>query len=77
MDVNGGAMRGEIVFYMQLDESRRLLNELDFLLRRTYGDIKKSRQQIEAQVPGVLDFLVQQAQFIPTAIDLSPYFSEK
>lgn len=70
-------MRGEIVFYMQLEESRRLLNELDFLLRRTYGDIEKSRQQIAAQVPGTLDFLTQLAQFMPTAIDLAPYFSGK
>lgn len=77
MGVNGGAMRGEIVFYMQLEESRRLLNELDFLLRRTYGNIEKSRQQIAAQVPGTLDFLTQLAQFMPTAIDLAPYFSGK
>lgn len=70
-------MRGEIVFYIPQEESHRLLNELDFLLRNAYGDIKKSRQQIAAQVPGVLDLLVHLAQFMPTAIDLTPYFPAK
>lgn len=70
-------MRGEIVFYIQQEESHRLLNELDFLLRRAYGDVKKNRQQVAAQVPDVLGFLVQLAQFMPTAIDLTPYFPER
>jgi len=66
-------MRGEIVFYLQLEESRRLLNQLDFLLRRTYGDISKGRMQMVSQVPGVVDFLLQLAQFMPTTIDIASY----
>jgi hypothetical protein len=67
-------MRGEMVFYVSQDESRRMISELDFLLRRVYGeDISKSRQQIASQVPNMLAFLLNLAQFMPGAIDLTQY----
>ena len=67
-------MRGELVFYVSQDEGRRMANELDFLLRRVYGeDILKSRQQIVSQVPNMLAFLLNLAQFMPGAVDLTQY----
>jgi len=67
-------MRGEMVFYVSQDEGRRMIDELDFLLRRVYGeDILKSQQQIVSQVPNMLAFLLNLAQFMPGAIDLTQY----
>ena len=67
-------MRGEMVFYVSQDEGRRMINELDFLLRRVYGeDVSKSRQQIVSQVPNMLAFLLNLAQFMPGAVDLTQY----
>jgi len=67
-------MRGEMVFYVPQDEGRRMIDELDFLFRRVYGeDISKSRQQIASQVPNMLAFLLNLAQFMPGAVDLTQY----
>lgn len=67
-------MRGEMVFYMSQEEGRRMIDELDFLFRRVYGeDISKSRQQLASQVPNILAFLLNLAQFMPGAIDLTQY----
>lgn len=71
-------MRGEMVFYVPQDEGRRMIDELDFLLRRVYGeDISKSRQQIASQVPNMFAFLLNLAQFMPGAIDLSQYLPKQ
>ena len=67
-------MRGEMVFYVSQEEGRRMIDELDFLLRRVYGeDISKNRPQIASQVPNMLAFLINLAQFMPGAIDLAQY----
>lgn len=67
-------MRGEMVFYVSQDEGRRMIDELDFLFRKVYGeDISKGRQQIASQVPNMLAFLLNLAQFMPGAIDLTQY----
>lgn len=71
-------MRGEMVFYVPQDEGRRMIDELDFLLKRVYGgDISKSRQQIASQVPNMLAFLLNLAQFMPGAIDLAQYLPKQ
>lgn len=67
-------MHGEMVFYVPQDEGRRMIDELDFLFRRVYGeDIPKSRQQLASEVPHMLAFLLNLAQFMPGAIDLTQY----
>ena len=67
-------MRGEMVFYVSQDEGRRMIDELDFLFRKVYGeDILKSRQQLASQAPNMLAFLLNLAQFMPGAIDLTQY----
>jgi len=71
-------MRGEMVFYMSLDEGRQLVNELDFFFRRVYGeDLVQSHRQITSQVPAVLGLLLQLAQFMPNAVDLTQYLPRK
>lgn len=71
-------MRGEMVFYVSQDEGRRMLDELDFLLRRVYGaDISKSLQQIASQVPNILALLLNLAQFMPGAIDFTQYLPKQ
>lgn len=71
-------MRGEMVFYVSQEEGRRMIDELDFLFKRVYGeDILKSRQQIASQVPNMLAFLLNLAQFMPGAIDLAQYLPKR
>lgn len=71
-------MRGEMVFYVSQEEGRRMIDELDFLLRRVYGeDISKNRQQVASQVPNMLAFLINLAQFMPGAIDLAQYLPRR
>ncbi len=70
-------MRGEMVYYMTREESSQLVNELDFLFRRTFGDIEKSHEQMLAQVPCSLTLLYQLAQFMPAAVDLTQYFPQR
>jgi len=71
-------MRGEMVFYVSQEEGRRMIDELDFLFKRVYGeDISKSNQQIASQVPNMLAFLLNLAQFMPGAIDLAQYLPKR
>ena len=71
-------MRGEMVFYVSQEEGRRIIDELDFLFKRVYGeDISKNRQQIASQVPNTLAFLLNLAQFMPGAIDLTQYLPSR
>lgn len=67
-------MRGEMVFYVQQDEGRRMIDELDFLFKRVYGeDLKRNHQQMTSQVPNMVALLLNLAQFMPGAIDLTQY----
>lgn len=71
-------MHGEMVFYVPQEEGRRMIDELDFLFKRVYGeDISKSRQQIASQVPNMLAFLLNLAQFMPGAVDLAQYLPKR
>ena len=71
-------MRGEMVFYVQQDEGRRMMDELDFLFKRVYGeDLKSSHQKMTSQVPNTVAFLLNLAQFMPGAIDLTQYLPER
>lgn len=71
-------MRGEMVFYVQQEEGQRLMSELDFLFKRVYGeDLTKSQQQMASQVPNVLSFFLNLAQFAPNVIDITQYLSRR
>lgn len=67
-------MRGEMVFYVQQDEGRQMIDELDFLFKKVYGeDLKRSHQKMTTQVPNMVAFLLNLARFMPGAIDLTQY----
>lgn len=67
-------MRGEMVFYVPQEEGRRMIDELDFLIRKVYGEnVAQNRQQIASQIPNMLAFLLNLVQFMPGAIDLTQY----
>jgi hypothetical protein len=66
-------LRSELVFYIPQDEARAMLNELDFLFGKAFGDVSKSREQILAQLPSLLALLVQVAGYFPNTIDLEAY----
>ncbi len=71
-------MHGEMVFYVSQEEGRRMIDELDFLFKRVYGeDISKSRQQMASQVPNMLAFLINLSQFMPGAVDLTQYLPKR
>lgn len=64
-------MDSKLSFFMDSQEWRQILNELEFLLREVYGDdLKKSHSQMMMQVPNVLAFLVSMIQFSANPSDL-------
>lgn len=64
-------MDSKLSFFMDSQEWRQMLNELEFLLREVYGDdFKKSHSQMMMQVPNVLAFLVSMVQFSANSSDL-------
>lgn len=57
-------MEAQIVFYMDLQEWQQMLHELDFLLRKCYGeDLGGRDQEIRMQVPNVRAYLLSMIQY--------------
>jgi len=71
-------MRSEVVLYVPVNELQDLASEMDFLLRRTYGEGLQGRiKQLEAQTPRVMDFMRLLCMHLPDSIDKSIYFHDQ
>ena len=70
-------MRTEVVLYIPPDELQELSAEMDFLLRRTFGqDLNQRKQQLNAQIPRVMDFMRLLCLHLPDSIDKDIYFPD-
>lgn len=57
-------MESKLSFFMDPQEWRQVLNELDFLVCQCYGDdLRKSHTQMMTQIPHLLAFLLSMIQF--------------
>lgn len=64
-------MNSKLSFFMNPEEWRQTLSEMEFLLRQVYGDdFKKSHEQMCMQVPNMLAFIVSMVQFSANPTDL-------